>query len=118
MLDIHLFRDEPDRIRADFDRRSLPHDQIDSVITLDGKWKDLLHKTSDLRRQKNEAARGIGAAKKSGDEAEAQRILAEVADLGSQISEMEAQTTAVLEERDALRMRTVSYTHLTLPTKA
>jgi hypothetical protein len=28
MLDIHLFRDEPDKIRADFDRRSLPHDQL------------------------------------------------------------------------------------------
>jgi len=53
MLDIHLFRDEPDKIRADFDRRSLPHDPINSVIELDAKWKDLLHKTSDLRRQKN-----------------------------------------------------------------
>tara|TARA_B110000459_G_scaffold88968_1_gene99615 strand:- start:6329 stop:7621 length:1293 start_codon:yes stop_codon:yes gene_type:complete len=118
MLDIHLFRDEPDRIRADFDRRSLPHDQIDNVISLDAKWKDLLHQTSDLRRQKNEAARGIGAAKKSGDEAEAQRILAEVADLGSRISEMEAQTTAVLEERDAIRMRIPNLLHPEVPSGA
>ena len=75
MLDIHMFRDEVDKIRADHDRRGIPHDNIDKVIELDTQWKLMLRETNELRRKKNEAARGIGAAKKSGDEAEAQRIL-------------------------------------------
>ena len=100
MLDIQLFREEVERIRADHDRRGLPHDNIDKVIELDTKWKGMLRETNELRRQKNEAARGIGAAKKSGDEAEAQRIPSEVADLGAQISEMEKKTDAFLSERD------------------
>ena len=104
MLDIQLFREEVDKIRADHDRRSLPHDNIDKVIELDTQWKLFLLETNELRRQKNEAARGIGAAKKSGDEAEAQRILSEVADLGAQISEMEKKTDALLTERDAVRL--------------
>ena len=65
MLDIALFRDAPDRIRADHDRRGLSHDAIDQVIELDQTWRNLLHETDQLRRSKNEAARGIGAAKKS-----------------------------------------------------
>ena len=85
MLDIHLFRDEVDTIRADHDRRGLSHDNIEKVIELDTQWKLMLRETNELRRKKNEAARGIGAAKKSGDEAEAQRILSEVADLGDKI---------------------------------
>ena len=65
MLDIQLFREETEKIRADHDRRGLPHDNIDKVIALDKKWKGMLRETDELRRQKNEAARGIGAAKKS-----------------------------------------------------
>ena len=118
MLDINLFRTTPEVIRKDHDKRGIPHDNIDRVIELDQTWINLQHETNQLRATKNAAARGIGAAKKSGDEAAAQRILAEVANLGAQISELERKTDEAVEERDRLRMRIpVSYTHLTLPTK-
>ena len=74
MLDMNLFREQADLIRADHTKRGIPHDAIEQVIELDQSWRNLLHETDQLRREKNEAARGIGAA-------------------------------------------TVSYTHLTLPTK-
>ncbi len=118
MLDIQLFREEVDKIRADHDRRNIPHDNIDKVIELDTQWKLVLRETNELRRQKNEAARGIGAAKKSGDEAEAQRILSEVADLGAQISEMEKKTDALLSERDAVRMSIPNLLHPDVPSGA
>ncbi len=118
MLDIHLFRDEVDTIRADHDRRGLSHDNIEKVIELDTQWKLVLRETNELRRKKNEAARGIGAAKKSGDEAEAQRILSEVADLGAQISEMEKKTDALLSERDAVRMSIPNLLHPDVPSGA
>ena len=118
MLDIQLFREEVERIRADHDRRGLPHGNIDKVIELDTKWKGMLRETNELRRQKNEAARGIGAAKKSGDEAEAKRILSEVADLGAQISEMEKKTDAFLSERDLVRMSIPNLLHPDVPSGA
>ena len=51
MLDIQLFREETEKIRADHDRRGLPHDNIDKVIELDKKWKEMLRETDELRRQ-------------------------------------------------------------------
>ncbi len=118
MLDMQVFREEVEKIRADHDRRGLPHDNIDRVLALDSQWKLMLRETNELRRQKNEAARGIGAAKKSGDETEAQRILSEVADLGAQISEMEKKTDALLFERDSVRMSIPNLLHPDVPSGA
>ena len=67
MLDITLFRENPDLIRADFDKRGLAHDRIDRVIELDKMVYEKQHENSQLRKQKNLAARGIGAAMKAGN---------------------------------------------------
>ena len=111
MLDITLFREHADAIRADHDKRGLPHDRIDEVIALDQAWRNHLHETDALRREKNEAARGIGAAKKAGDQEGAQRILDQVADLGQRIAELEAKTNEAMAARDRLRMSIPNLLH-------
>ncbi len=87
-------------------------------LLLDQQWINLQHEANQLRATKNTAARGIGAAKKSGDEQAAQRILAEVADLGSQITEMEKKTEQAMAERDRLRMSIPNILHPDVPVGA
>ena len=118
MLDITMFREHPDVIRADHTKRGLPHDNIDRVIELDQHWRNLLHETDQLRREKNEAARGIGAAKKAGDQAAADAILAKVANLGAKITEMEAKTDEAMQTRDRLRMSIPNILHDDVPVGA
>ena len=115
MLDMTMFREHADLIRADHTKRGLPHDNIDKVIELDRSWRNLLHETDQLRREKNEAARGIGAAKKAGDNEAAQAILAQVADLGQKINEMEAKTNEAMAVRDRLRMSIPNILHEDVP---
>ena len=115
MLEINLFRNNPDIIRKDHDKRGIPHDNIEKVIELDQAWVNLQHQTNQLRATKNTAARGIGAAKKAGDEAEAKRILAEVADLGAQISELEKKTEDAVAQRDKIRMSIPNILHDDVP---
>ena len=115
MLDMNLFREQADLIRADHTKRGIPHDAIEQVIELDQSWRNLLHETDQLRREKNEAARGIGAAKKAGDQAAAEAILAQVADLGERISAMESQTNEAMETRDRLRMSIPNLLHHDVP---
>ena len=115
MLDISMFRDKHQQIRADHDKRGIPHDKIDNVIKYDKLWLNLQHQTNQLRQQKNTAARGISAAKKSGDESKAQEILAEVASLGKEISELEEQTQAAIENRDKIRMSIPNILHHDVP---
>ena len=110
-----MFREHSDMIRADFDKRGLDHSPIDAVISADTEWRQFLHETDKLRREKNEAARGIGQAKKDGDEQKAQTILKQVADIGQAISTMEEKTAEALKKRDMLRMSIPNILHEDVP---
>ena len=115
MLDIYLFRENHEIIRADHDKRGLPHDKIDQVIRFDKLWLSLQHQTNQLRQKKNTAAKGISEAKKADDEARANAILAEVASLGKEISELEQQTEEALDQRDTIRMSIPNILHDAVP---
>jgi len=115
MLDINMFREHADIVRADHDKRGIPHDSIDEVIRLDEAWKKARYDADQLRRQRNEAARGIADAKKSGDTAEAERILTEVSDLGTEIERLTGEADRLESERDVLRMRIPNVLHSDVP---
>ena len=115
MLDMSMFRDHADIIRADHDRRGMPHDPIDEVIRLDEEWRSAQYDVDQLRRKRNEAARGIAEAKKAGDSETADRILAEVADIGSQIDDLTAHSDECLSTRDSIRMGIPNILHPDVP---
>jgi len=115
MLDMSMFRDHADIVRADHDRRGLPHDSIDEVIRLDEEWRKAQFEADQLRRQRNEAARGIAEAKKSGDEGAADSIIAEVADIGAKIAELSVHSEDCLAQRDSLRMGVPNILHEDVP---
>ena len=115
MLDITLFRENPQVIFSDHDKRGIVHDKVQQVIDLDLKWRDLQHQTNQLRQQKNAAARGIGEAMKSGNRDEAEKIKAQVADLGTKISAAESATDEALAQRDKIRMTIPNILHPDVP---
>jgi len=118
MLDITLFREKPQVIFADHDKRGIAPDKIQQVIDLDKQWRDLQHQTNQLRQQKNVAARGIGEAMKSGNRDAAEKIKAQVADLGEKISSAESATDDALAARDKIRMTIPNILHPDVPVGA
>lgn len=115
MLDMSMFREHADVLRADHDKRDMPHDNIDAVIRLDEEWRQTRYNADQLRKKRNEAARGIAKAKKSGDSAAADTIMAEVASLGEEIDALSEKVDAYLAERDAIRMRVPNVLHESVP---
>jgi len=115
MLDMGMFREHADVLRADHDKREMPHDNIDEVIRLDEEWRQARYDVDQLRKKRNEAARGIAEAKKSGDSAAADAILAEVASLGQEIDALSEKVESCLAERDAIRMRVPNILHDSVP---
>ena len=67
------------------------------------------------RRERNKAARGIADAKKSGDKEEADRIMAQVKDLGERIAALDEKANSLLAERDNIRMRIPNLLHEAVP---
>ena len=115
MLDISMFREHSEVIRADHDRRGLTHEAIDGVISLDEKWRKTRYEVDQLRKARNDAARGIAGAKKAGDSEAVDKILAEVADIGSRIDELSELSDDYLAKRDALRMSIPNILHDAVP---
>ena len=110
-----MFRDQSDLIRADHDRRGVPHDAIDEIIRLDEEWRKAQYDADQIRRERNAAAKGIAEAKKAGDSTAAESIIAEVADLGNKISDLGAYADECLEKRDFLRMEVPNILHPDVP---
>ncbi len=115
MLDIKMFRDHADIVRADHDKRGISHDNIDEVIRLDNEWKKARYDADQLRRQRNQAAKGIAEAKKAGNNEQAEKILAEVATLGAQIDELGLESDNLVKTRDSLRMKIPNILHESVP---
>ena len=115
MLDMKMFRENSDILRADHDKRKIPHDNLDEVIRLDDAWKQASYDSNQLRKSRNEAARGIANAKKSGDTEAVKRIMAEVSSIGAKIEELTAESDNYLKQRDSIRMRVPNILHESVP---
>lgn len=115
MLDMKTFRENAELIREDHNKRGLPHDSIDEVLKLDDEWKEALHQQSEARRQRNFAAKAIAEAKKSGDQQEIDRVMAEVKDLGTLVDSLDEKANGLLQKRDSLRMRIPNILHPDVP---
>jgi seryl-tRNA synthetase len=115
MLDINMFRDNVDDIRADHDKRKIPHDNINEVIRLDQKWRKARYDADILRKARNAAARGIAEAKKTGDLKMVDEIMSEIASIGSEIDELGLLADECLSRRDAIRMKIPNILHQSVP---
>lgn len=115
MLDMNMFRENKNIILADHDKRNIPYDNVNEVIKLDKEWRKVRYESDVLRKERNEAARGIAAAKKNNDAEEVEKIMKEVATIGSKIEKMGILADEFLEKRDALRMKIPNILHESVP---
>ena len=115
MLDMTMFREKSEILRKDHDKRKLPYHKIDEVIRLDNEWKQTRYDVDQLRKARNEAARGIASAKKSGDVEAVNRIMSEVSSIGKQIEDLSNIADDLLQNRDSIRMSIPNILHESVP---
>ena len=115
MLDMSMFREKSDLLRKDHDKRKIPYDNIEEVIRLDNAWKQASYDSDLLRKSRNEAARGIANAKKSGDSESVKKIMDKVSSIGARIEELTKISDDYLKQRDTVRMRVPNILHESVP---
>jgi seryl-tRNA synthetase len=99
MLDIRLIREDPAALDAALAKRGAEPASAD-ILKLDDARRDHLTKLQDAQSARNTASKAIGKAKATGDEAEAARLIEEVAKHKAFIQigeEEERKLTAALE---------------------
>ena len=100
MLDIQLFRDDPDQVREGLSKRHEDTAPVDQVIELDLKRRELIQQVEALRAEKNQSSKEISQIQNPQNRQEkiaAMRILGEKLDgLENELKEIEPQLESLL----------------------
>jgi seryl-tRNA synthetase len=101
MLDLKAIRSDPERVKAALARRGAAA-QIDELLALDARRRELLPEVEDAQAERNRLSKQIGAAKGAGEEAEAERLMAEVGELKERVEAAKAELERVDAELERL----------------
>ena len=101
MIDIKLFRENPQIIRESEIKRFKDPNRVDEVITFDSKWRSLLQQVNELRKERNQISRQIGPSKKKGEDIEP--LKDRVNQIKAEVASLEKSVKDTLEERDRIR---------------
>ena len=97
-----VFRESPQLIFEDLEKRNMPIEIAKTVIDLDNRWRKLIDKGNNLRAKRNSISKEISDAKKKGDDFS--NILSKMSDLKKELLENEKETEETLKLRDSKRM--------------
>ncbi len=113
MLDIELFREEPERIKESEKRRGKDPDRVDEVVELDREWRETVQELQDLQAERNRVGDEIAELKEEGKDA-AHKI-SEMSEVKQKIDELEEKEEELKQERDDLRYRIGNILHGSVP---
>ena len=112
MLDIKLIRNETDKVKAALARRKENVD-IDALLELDNKRRELLFEVESLKSKQNETSKQIPALKKEGKDVTP--IFAEMKELSAKIGELDAQVREYDEKVQKMMLTIPNIPNPTVP---
>jgi seryl-tRNA synthetase len=112
LLDLKQIRKQPDAARAALARRGAA-DQLDEVLRLDQRRRELLPEIEQGRARQNEANDAIGAAKREGGDAS--EAIAEMRQVASTVKTLERELGEVESARDELAAKLPNLPHPDVP---
>ncbi|WP_110519506.1 serine--tRNA ligase [Herpetosiphon llansteffanensis] len=101
MLDIRLFREQPDVVREGFAKVGRDPGLVDQVLDLDVKRREAITEVERLKAERNAGSKDVARTK---DKAERDAKIAAMKLVGDQISELDAQANAIDLELNTLML--------------
>ncbi len=109
MLDIKLFRDNTDELKAKLAKKKADLSDVDKVTELDIKRREITFKNEQLKSKQNSVSKEIPKLKKEG--ADVTPIFEEMKKLSEEIKANDAELSAVEEELNKIIMRIPNIPH-------
>ncbi len=109
MLDIKKIRRQPDWFKEKLATRGTKPEEIDEVLDLDAKRRDLLQQTETMKAKRNAVSKKIGEAKRNNQPAD--DTIKEMRDLGDQIDQLDEQVEKVDAEFQDKMLRLPNVPH-------
>jgi seryl-tRNA synthetase len=115
LLDIRLFREDPERIKNALKSRNHDTAIVDEIVSLDTKVRQLTNEVNQLRAQRNNLSKRVAQAKARGDEQEAARLMEEGKNIGERIDAIEKELDEVKQKLDRLMLYVPNLPHESVP---
>ena len=109
MLDIKLIRENPELVRQALEKRGDSF-ALDSILEIEGRYRNLLRQTEGLRANHNETSKQLGQSKERPPQ-----LIAQMRQLGDQISSLQQQTKEAKAELDSLLLELPNMPHPSVP---
>jgi len=113
MLDIKLIREKPELVRQALEKRGYSLDSIvafDRILGIDSGYRSLLRQTEELRAKHNEASKQV-----SKSQEKPPQLIAQMRQLGEQISSLQQQTKEAKTNLDSLLLELPNVPHPSVP---
>ena len=102
MLDIKIFRDEPETVFESEKKRFREITNAEKVIEYDTLWREGLKRLNDLRSEKNKLSKSFKQAKKEGN---IQEVITKSKEVANEIKELEPKIEEYIKIRDEYRYK-------------
>ncbi len=113
MLDIELFRTNPDSIRESEKKRFKDPAKVDEVVKYDNMWRESLKTLETLRKKRNDISEKINQLKKNGQRFDDK--ITEMKSINDEIKRNELACEEYLKRRDELRYTIGNILHKDVP---
>ena len=115
MLDIKLVREHPEAVRDNLRRRGVPEKvaDLDRLLGLDVKWRELLAEAETLRKSRNEITAEIAQARKKGKDPV--ELMKKATAMPEQIKKIEAQAGEFRQEAEKTLLNIPNMVHESVP---
>ncbi|UQS81844.1 serine--tRNA ligase [Bombilactobacillus folatiphilus] len=116
MLDLKQIRNNPDWAKQKLAERNVQPAEIDHLLELDAKRRQIMTQTEDLKAQRNDVSKQIAAAKRQKEDAST--AIADMQAVGQQIKALDDQLADVSAQTDYILVRLPNFPDDSVPVGA
>ena len=115
MLDIELFRTNLEKVIESEKKRFKDPSNAEKVFEYDIKWREVLQRLQDLRKQRNDISAQIGELRKKGENQKAEEAIKNSKEIKTEIDELEKKRTDFFDQREKYRYIVGNILHDSVP---
>ncbi|MHA2006442.1 MAG: serine--tRNA ligase [Promethearchaeota archaeon] len=115
MLNIELFRTNLEKIIESENKRFKDPLNAEKVLEYDTKWREILQKIEDLRKQRNDISAQIGELKKKGENQKAEAAIRDSKEIKDKIDGLDTKRIEVFDLREKYRYIVGNILHDSVP---
>ncbi|WP_260523899.1 serine--tRNA ligase [Bombilactobacillus thymidiniphilus] len=116
MLDIKLIRKNPAWAKEKMEQRNVSGSQIDDLLILDAKRREIMTQVEELKAQRNEVSKQIATLKRAKEDANQQ--ITKMQHVGQDIKHLDAQLEQISEQTEQILVRLPNFSDDSVPVGA